>query len=164
LGFMGLNGPAHDFFLFFITSKPRNKYQMYSNLKTFDTIRFYKSWAIFLKIFIDFFIFWIQIQIWKFVAVATARYRYRTPAVTTVTAVTRAVTSGKKTLPTSQRVESCGAILSIRKHVSLHIGPRESNTYKLADLKQRKSCNGIFANRRIVIVYLQTTKVVMSYI
>jgi hypothetical protein len=52
----------------------------------------------FLKIFIDFFIFLIQIQIWKFVSVATARYRYRTPAVTTVTALYRAVTDGKKTM------------------------------------------------------------------
>jgi hypothetical protein len=51
----------------------------------------------FLEIFIDFFIFWIQIQIWKSVVVATARYRYCTPAVATVTAVYRAVTDGKKT-------------------------------------------------------------------
>jgi hypothetical protein len=44
LGFMGLNGPAYDFsFSFFITSKPRNKYQMHSNLKTFNTIKLYKS-------------------------------------------------------------------------------------------------------------------------
>jgi hypothetical protein len=52
----------------------------------------------FLVIFINFFIFWIQIQIWILGPVATARYRYRTPAVATVTAVYRAVTSGKKTL------------------------------------------------------------------
>jgi hypothetical protein len=44
LGFMGLNGPAHDFlFLFFTTSKALNKYQMHSNLKNFNTIRLYKS-------------------------------------------------------------------------------------------------------------------------
>jgi hypothetical protein len=44
LGFMGLNAPAHDFaFSFFTTSKAPNKYQMHSNLKTFNTIRLYKS-------------------------------------------------------------------------------------------------------------------------
>jgi hypothetical protein len=48
LGFMGLNGPAHEFsFSFFFTSKPRNKYQMHSKLKTFNTTRLYKSWTIF---------------------------------------------------------------------------------------------------------------------
>jgi hypothetical protein len=50
----------------------------------------------FLVIFIIFFIFWIQIQIWIFGPVATAGYRYRTPAVAAVTAVYRAVTDGRK--------------------------------------------------------------------
>jgi hypothetical protein len=55
---------------------------MRSNLKTFDTIWLYKSWTIF----------------WWFFGrgVSTAGYRYRTPAVTAVTAVYRAVPSGKK--------------------------------------------------------------------
>jgi hypothetical protein len=52
----------------------------------------------FLVIFIDFFIFLIQIQIWILGPVPTAGYRYRTPAVGAVTAVSRAVTNGKKTL------------------------------------------------------------------
>jgi hypothetical protein len=44
LGFMGLNGLAHVFsFSFFSTSQAPNKYQMHSNLKTFNTIRLYKS-------------------------------------------------------------------------------------------------------------------------
>jgi hypothetical protein len=46
----------------------------------------------FLEIFIDF-LFWIQIQIWILPPVATAGYRYRTPA---VAAVYRAVCNGKK--------------------------------------------------------------------
>jgi hypothetical protein len=50
----------------------------------------------FLVIFIEFFIFWIQIQIWIFGPVASAGYRYRTPAIAAVTAVYRAVTDGKK--------------------------------------------------------------------
>jgi hypothetical protein len=69
---------------------------MHSNLKTLNTIRLYKSWTIFLRFFIDFSFFWIQIQIWKILAVSTARYRYRAAAVTTVTAVTAAVTNGTK--------------------------------------------------------------------
>jgi hypothetical protein len=53
----------------------------------------------FLEIFIDFFqFFWIQNWIWIFPPVATAGYRYRTPAVAPVTAVYLAVTTGKKTL------------------------------------------------------------------
>jgi hypothetical protein len=45
LGFMGLNGPAHDFsFSFFTTSKAPNKYQMHSNLKNFNTIRLYMNY------------------------------------------------------------------------------------------------------------------------
>jgi hypothetical protein len=50
----------------------------------------------FFVIFIDFLIFWIQIQIWILGPVATAGYRYRTPTVAAVTAVYRAVTTGKK--------------------------------------------------------------------
>jgi hypothetical protein len=50
----------------------------------------------FLEIFIDFFIFWIQIQIWNLAPVATARYRYRTSAVATVTAVHHTVMNGIK--------------------------------------------------------------------
>jgi hypothetical protein len=68
---------------------------MYSNLKTFDTIRFYKSWTI-LGSFYRFFHFLIQIWIWKTLAVFTGRYRYHTEAVKTVTAVTGAVTVGIK--------------------------------------------------------------------
>jgi hypothetical protein len=36
--------------------------------------------------------------------------------------------------------------------------------YKMADLNERRNCNGIFPNRRIVMAYLQTAKVVMTYI
>jgi hypothetical protein len=55
LGFMGLNGATHEFsFSFSTTSKPRNKYQMHSNLKTFNTIRLYKSLAIFWKFLLIF--------------------------------------------------------------------------------------------------------------
>jgi hypothetical protein len=99
LGSVGLNGPTQDFsFSFFTTSKPRNKYLMHSNLKTFNTIKLYKSWTIFWRFLLIFSFFWIQIQIWNLAPIVTARYRYRTPAVTTVTAVYRAVTNGKKNL------------------------------------------------------------------
>jgi hypothetical protein len=50
----------------------------------------------FLVIFIDFFIFLNLNSNLNFGGVYTARYRYRTPAVTAVTAVYRAVPSGKK--------------------------------------------------------------------
>jgi hypothetical protein len=50
----------------------------------------------FLVIFIDFFIFLNLNSNLNFAGVSTARYRYRTPAVTAVTAVYRAVPSGKK--------------------------------------------------------------------
>jgi hypothetical protein len=50
----------------------------------------------FLVIFIDFFIFLNLNSNLNFGGVSTARYRYRTPAVTAVTAVYRAVPSGKK--------------------------------------------------------------------
>jgi hypothetical protein len=62
----------------------------------------------FLVIFIDFLIFLIQIQIWILGPVATAGYRYRTPAVAAVTAVYRAVTNGKENLagrPSGSNIE-----------------------------------------------------------
>jgi hypothetical protein len=69
---------------------------MHSNLKTFNTIRLYKSWTIFLWFLLIFLFFLIQIQIWILGPVPTAGYRYRTPAVGAVTAVSRAVTKDKK--------------------------------------------------------------------
>jgi hypothetical protein len=50
----------------------------------------------FLVIFIDFFIFFNSNSNLNLGPVATAGYRYRTPAVAAVTAVYRAVTNGKK--------------------------------------------------------------------
>jgi hypothetical protein len=81
---------------------------MHSNLKTFNTIRLYKSWTIFWRFLLIFFIFLIQFHIWEIVAIATVRYRYRPAAVTTVTAVTTAVISGKKTCYTLCRRDRHG--------------------------------------------------------
>jgi hypothetical protein len=67
----------------------------------------------FLVIFSDFFIFWIQIQIWILGPVPTAGYSYRTTAVGAVTAVSRAVTSGKKNLRSSGLATNL-IIMSIR--------------------------------------------------
>jgi hypothetical protein len=66
-----------------------------------------------LVIFIDFFIFLIQIQIWILGPVATAGYRYRTPAVAVVTAVYRAVTTGKKTLAPARLVHARGVLVHL---------------------------------------------------
>jgi hypothetical protein len=42
-----------------------------------------------------------------------------------------------------------GAFLSILKYQCLQMGLRASNTYKMADLKEGRNCNGIFPNARI---------------
>jgi hypothetical protein len=57
-----------------------------------------------------------------------------------------------------------GAFLSIRKYQCLQMGPRASNTYKMADRKEVRNCNGIFPNTRIVMAYLRNAKIVMAYI
>jgi hypothetical protein len=62
----------------------------------------------FLVFFIDFFIFLNLNSNLNFGGVYTARYRYRTPAVTAVTAVYRAVPSGKKN-PASQSLSYVGS-------------------------------------------------------
>ena len=40
-----------------------------------------------------------------------------------------------------------GVFEAIRKYVSLQMGPRASNTYKRACLREEKNCNGIVRNR-----------------
>jgi len=39
-----------------------------------------------------------------------------------------------------------GALQAIRKYVGLRVGPRISNTYKMARLKEHMNCNGMITN------------------
>ena len=57
-----------------------------------------------------------------------------------------------------------GLQCNIRIRVHLQLSPGCLHTYSVAFLWEAKNCNGMFRNRRIVMVFLQTSKIVMVWI
>ena len=57
-----------------------------------------------------------------------------------------------------------GLQCNIRIHIHLQLGPFCLHTYSVSFLRETKNCNGMFRNRRIVMVFLQTLKIVMVWI
>jgi hypothetical protein len=74
-------------------------------------------------------------------------------------------------MPVSGEERGSRVILDHTKIQRASVGPRESKMdqreskmYKMTRFKPTSNCNGIFTNRRIVMAYIQTTKIVMTYI
>jgi hypothetical protein len=104
-----------------------------------------------LGIFIDFFIFWIQIWIWKILKVFTARYRYRTEAVKTVTAVYRCG-NGRYKKPCSQVGETNQAGLANQSGRFCLGNPQKTNEAnpKQNNLKTLLKLNRESHNKRMI--------------